>query len=146
MFSLFIPEGEPWYSPERRVIDAERDITLEFMNGTGREPGKAFVLTHGAMMVSFHTAEFDGTDPKTDDWYFASEIVSFGTSIYLKGDRNVSDHAFETDVEARRWRRIAAEALLVFGRDYDGFDYPPQQVRVLLDGELLTRHDFGYLV
>ncbi|MHA7239792.1 hypothetical protein [Arthrobacter sp. TMS1-12-1] len=145
MFSLFLPEGEPWYSPNRRVVDAERDISVEFRNATGRDPGKAFVLTHGAMTVPFHTAELDGTDPETLDWHFASEIVSFGTSIYLKGDRNVPDHTFESDAEARRWRRIAAEALLVFGRDYNGFDYPQERVRVVLNDELLTRHDFGYL-
>lgn len=96
------------------------------------------------MTVPFHTAESDGTDPKTGDWYFASEIVSFGTSIYLKGDRDVPDYAFTTHEEARRWRRIAAEALLVFGRDYNGFDYPQEQVRVVLNDELLTRREFGY--
>ncbi|TLM87659.1 hypothetical protein [Pseudarthrobacter sp. NamE5] len=144
MFSIFIPEGEPWYSPDRRAVDAERDIVVQLKNLTGRAPGKAFVLTHGDMTVPFHTAEWDGTDPKTGDWYFASEIVSFGTSIYLKGDRDVPDYAFGNDEEARRWRRIAAEALLVFGRDYNGFKYPQEQVRVMLNDELLTRWHFGY--
>lgn len=144
MFSIFIPEGEPRYSPDRRVVDAERNISLEFMNATGRDPGKAFALTHEDMTIPFHTAESDGSDPETGDWYFASEIVSFGTSIYLKGDRNVPDCAFGSDEEARRWRRIAAEALLVFGRNYNGFAYPQAQVRVVLDDELLTRRDFGY--
>ena len=146
MFSILIPEDEPWYSPDRRVVDAERNISVEFRNATGRDPGKAFTLTHDDMTIPFHTAESDGTDPETGDWYFASEIVSFGTSIYLKADRNVPDHDFDSDEEAHRWRRIAAEALLVFGRDYNGFDYPPQRVRVVLNDELLTRHDFGYPV
>lgn len=61
------------------------------MNATGREPGKAFALKHGDMTVPFHTAESDRTDPETGDWYSVAEIVSFGTSIYLKGDRNVPD-------------------------------------------------------
>lgn len=72
------------------------------------------------------------------------EIVSFGTSIYLKGDRNVPNYEFSSDEEARRWRRIAAEAVLIFGLDYNGFNLAPDYVRVLLNGELLTRRDFGY--
>lgn len=144
MFSLFLPEGEPRYSPNRQVLDTERDIVVQLKNLTGRDPGKAFVLTHGDIVVPFHTAESDETDPKTGDWYFASEIVSFGTSVYLKGERDVPDYTFSTDEEAREWRRIAAEALLVFGRDYNGFKYPQEQVRVVLNDELLTRQDFGY--
>ena len=44
----------------------------------------------------------------------------------------------------RYWRRIAAEALLIFGRDYNGFDLDPAYARVQIDDEILTRRDFGY--
>lgn len=145
MFSIYVPEGEPWYSDKRRVLDTGRDVSLQLMAGTGREPGKAFVLSHGSMRIPFHTAEQSGlVDAVTGKPYFASEIVSFGTSIYLKGDRDVPNYDFSSDEEARRWRRTAAEAVLIFGRDYNGFDLAPDYVRVLLNGELLTRRDFGY--
>ncbi len=145
MFSIYVPEGAPRWSTERRVVDAERDITLKFEAATGREPGKAFVLSHGSMHIPLHTAEQGGLiDAVTGKPYFFSEIVSFGTSIYLKGDRNVPNYDFSSDEEARRWRRIAAEALLIFGRNYNGFALAPDYVRVLLNGELLTRRDFGY--
>lgn len=92
-----------------------------------------------------HTAETGGQiDAVTGKPYFFSEIVSFGTSIYLKGDRDVPNYEFGSDEEAKQWRRIAAEALLIYGRNYNGFDLDPDYARVLLNGELLTRRAFGY--
>lgn len=145
MFSIFVPEGEPPWSTERRVVDTERDIALQLKGLTGREPGTAFVLSHGSMRIPLHTAQQSGlVDAVTGKPYFTSEIVSFGTSIYLKGDRDVPNYDFSSDEEARQWRRIAAEAVLIFGLNYNGFDLDPDYVRVLLNGELLTRRDFGY--
>lgn len=145
MFSIYVPEGEPRWSPERQVLDRDRDISLQLEGLTGREPGSAFVLSHGDMRVPLHTAEQVGLiDAVTGKPYFFSEIVSFGTSIYLKGDKDVPNYDFSSDEEARHWRRIVAEALLIFGTNYNGFDLDPAYARVLLNGELLTRRDFGY--
>ncbi|MGP4031849.1 hypothetical protein [Pseudarthrobacter sp. 1C304] len=145
MFSINLPEGEPWYSNKRRVVDAERKFSLRLGALTGRDPGKAFVLTHGDMRIPFHTEERTGlVDAETARPFFISEIVSFGTSIYLKGDRGVPNCEFSSADEARRLRRIAAEAVLIFGLDYNGFDYDADYVRVLLDGKILTRRDFGH--
>jgi hypothetical protein len=145
VFSIYLPEGEPWYSTNRQVLDIDREISLQLLALTGREPGKAFALRHGDRRVPLHTAEQGGlVDPVTGWPYFTSEIVSFGTSVHLKGDRNVPNYEFSGDEEARRWRRIAAEAVLIFGLDYNGFNLAPDYVRVLLNGELLTRRDFGY--
>lgn len=145
MFSIYVPVGEPRWSTERQVLDRERDIALQLEGLTGREPGRAFVLSHGDMRVPLHTAEQSGLiDAVTGKPYFISEIVSFGTSIYLKGDKDVPNYDFGSDEDAMRWRRIAAEALLIFGTNYNGFDLDPDYARVLLNGELLTRRDFGY--
>ena len=145
VFSIYLPEQEPWYSNKRRVLDRDRDISLRLAALTGRDPGKAFVLCHGHMHIPFHTEERSGLiDPATGKPYFTSEIVSFGTSIYLKGDRDVPNYVFRDDGAALEWRRVAAEAVLIFGLDYNGFDLDPGYVRVLLNGELLTRRDFGY--
>ena len=145
MFSIFVPEAEPRWSPERQVLDRDRDIALQLKGGAGRDMGKTFVLSHGHMRIPMHTAETGGQiDAVTGKPYFFSEIVSFGTSIYLKGDRDVPNYEFGGDEEAKQWRRIAAEALLIFGRNYNGFDLDPDYARVLLNGELLTRRAFGY--
>lgn len=145
MFSIYMPPDEPWYSSKRRVVDADRSISLQLKALTGRDPGKAFELRHRNTSIPFHTEERTGlVDALTGKPYFTSEIVSFGTSIYLKGDRSVPDHKFDDDEEARRWRRVAAEAVLIFGLDYNGFDLDQEYVRVLLNGKLLTRRDFGY--
>lgn len=122
MFSIYLPEGEPWYSTNRQVLYVDRDISLQLLALTGREPGKAFVLRHGGRRVPLHTAEQSGlVDRVTGRPYFTSEIVSFGTIIYLKGDRNVPNYEFSSDEEARRWRRIAAEAVLIFGINLQRF-------------------------
>jgi hypothetical protein len=145
MFSIFVPEGEPRWSTERQVLDRDRDISLQLKGGAGRDMGKTFVLSHGGMRVPLHTAEQVGlVDAVTGKPYFISEIVSFGTSIYLKGDRDVPNYDFSSDEEARHWRRMAAEALLIFGTNYNGFALDPAYARVLLNGDLLTRRDFGY--
>ncbi len=103
------------------------------------------MLRHGNMCIPFHTRLMAGlVDPGTGKPFFTSEIISFGTSIFLKGDRNVPDHEFSSDEGARRWRRIAAEAVLIYGLAYDGLDLDPDYVPLILDGEVLTRRDFGY--
>lgn len=145
MFSIYLPAREPWHSNKRRVLDAERNISLRLGALTGRDPGKAFVLTHGNIRIPLHTEERTGlVDSETGRPFFTSEIVSFGTSIYLKGDRDVPNYEFSNDADARRWRRIAAEAVLIFGLDYNGFDLDADYVRVQLNGKLLSRRDFGY--
>jgi hypothetical protein len=145
VFSIDVPSDKPWYSNKRRVVDADRSISLQLKGLTGRDPGKAFVLRQRDMGIPFHTEERTGlVDPLTAQPYFTSEIVSFGTSIYLKGDRNAPNYRFKDDDEACQWRRIAAEAVLIFGLDYNGFDFDQEYARVLLNGKLLTRRDFGY--
>ena len=103
------------------------------------------MLRHGNMCIPFHTELVAGlVDPDTGKPFFTSEIISFGTSIFLKGDRDVPNYEFSSDEEQRRWRRIAAEAVLIYGLAYDGLDLDPDYVRVILNGEVLTRRDFGY--
>ena len=97
------------------------------------------------MCIPFHTNVVSGlVDPDTGNPFFVSEIVSFGSSLFLKGDRNVPDYEFSSDEEARRWLRIAAEAVLIFGLGYNGLKFDPDYARVILNGEVLTRRDFGY--
>lgn len=145
VFQIDSPEDDNLLQGKTRVVDVERDISLKFMNSTGREPGGAFVLTHGDMRIPFHTKQTSGlVDEETGAPYFISEIVSFGSSLYLKGDRDVPAYNFTSHDEGVKWRRVAAEALLIYGVRYDGPSLDPAYTRVLLEGELLTRRDFGY--
>lgn len=145
MFSIHKPEDDNWFSGRTRVVDADRDISLQFKNATGRELGRAFVLNHGVMQIPFHTKERSGLiDEVTGRPYFVTEIVSFGTSFYLRGDRYVPDYVFGSRDRASEWKRVAAEALLIYGLRYDGPKLDPDYTRVLLGGQLLTRRDFHY--
>lgn len=148
MFSIHLPEGEPWYSEKRCVRDNDRDVSLQFKGGIGSEPGRAFTLRQGSEEISFTTAEQLGSvDPGNNKKpYFIYHIHLFQTVYEHDGGTNASPRRFANDgEEANRWLCLAAEALLIFGRDYNGPELEPDYVRVLLDGKVLTRRDFGYI-
>ena len=145
MFSIHKPEDDDVFGRKTRVVDPDRGISLQFKNTTGRELGRAFVLTQDGMEIPFHTKDRAGLiDGATGNPYFVTEIVSFGTSFYLRGTRHVPDYVFGSRDEAMAWKRIGAESLLVYGLRYDGPRLDPDYTRLLLDGQLLTRRDFHY--
>ena len=143
MFSIYLPEGEPWYSDQRRVLDTERRISLQFTGGIGSEGVRGFLLSHGAMRLPFATTERT-SDAAGGPRYFVYEIVSFPDRFYGSAGSETPAAGFSSSDETNSWRRTAAEALLIFGRDYNGFDLDPDYARVQMEGELLTRRDFGY--
>jgi hypothetical protein len=143
VFSIHLPEGEPWYSDQRRVLDTERRISLQFTGGIGSEGVRGFLLSHRAMRLPFATAERT-SDAEGGPRYFVYEIVSFPAPFYVPAGSETPAGGFSSSDETNSWRRTAAEALLVFGRDYNGFDLDADYARVQMEGELLTRRDFGY--
>lgn len=141
-----MPEGEPWYSEKRRVRDDVRGFSLQFTGGMGSEPGRAFTLTQGTTQFFFTTTEKLGlVDSSNKKPYFVYNIHPFQKLIERDGDTDATARPFASDKEANRWLRLAAEALLIFGGDYNGLELEPDYVRVLLDGKVLTRRDFGYI-
>ena len=141
VFSIHLPAGEPWYSDKRRVVDAARDLALQFTGGIGSEGVRAFALLHGQYSLPFSVIEKTGR--AAGKHYFTYEFVLFSDHFYGPGDSPTPMRRFSSE-EASHWRRIAAEALLIFGRDYNGFELDPGYARVQLGGEILTRRDFGY--
>lgn len=141
-----MPAGEPWYSEKRRIRDDERDVSLQFTGGMGSEPGRAFTLAQGTAQFFFTTTEQVGlVDCSNGKPYFVYHIHPYEKLIERDGDTDPTARPFANDEEANRWLRLAAEALLIFGRDYNGLELEPDYVRVLLDGKVLTRRDFGYI-
>lgn len=53
-------------------------------------------------------------------------------------------YEFADETEEKHWKRIAAEALLIYGPSYLGMTFKDGYARVEVDGELLKRSDFGY--
>lgn len=51
----------------------------------------------------------------------------------------------KSDDEKKRLLRIASEALLIFGGNYDGDKKENGYNTVNMDGCILTKSDFGYL-
>ena len=63
MFSIHLPEGEPWYSDQRRVLDTGRRISLQFAGGIGSEGVRGFLLSHDAMRLPLQRSKEPPTPP-----------------------------------------------------------------------------------
>ena len=140
-----IHQADPSNSDSTRVLDPETGTTLEMVARTGRYPGKAFVLAHGDMEIPFQTTiEESCIDKGTGEEYYLSRFDGFGSSLYAQTFRVVPAVTFQNDEGLKKWKTLAAEALLIYGMHYTGFDVDPSYFRVELDGKILTRKDFGY--
>ena len=82
VFSIYLPEGEPWYSDKRRVVDTDRGIALQFTGGIGSEGMRGFLLSQGAMRFPVSTIERTvNSDRPGRERYFVYEIVSLVESF-----------------------------------------------------------------
>lgn len=137
------PEGAPGPS-KKWVIDHERSVSLQVIVGLGRSDGQAFILIHDAITIPFNVMFDPGhVDPASGDPYYIMRFSSFGRS----GETHrlgYSTYEFADETEERHWKRIAAEALLIYGPSYLGMTFKDGYARVELDGEFLKRSDFGY--
>ena len=128
------------------MVDADRQISLEFVGTTGpEERGNAFALSHDDLRIPLHTViDTDPVDAGGGQLFVSWRFVFFGRGMYREQDGGATPYAFGTEEEASRWRRIAAEAALTFGYSYDGFRSDPAYIRFVLDRTYLSRRDFGY--
>ncbi|WP_346925254.1 hypothetical protein [uncultured Arthrobacter sp.] len=78
--------------------------------------------------------------------YFVYRFLTFGSAPKAhRNTRHLVDRTFVDEIERRRWMKLAAEALLVFGWAYNGLKAPhPSYARVDLEGNIYTLKDFGY--
>jgi hypothetical protein len=129
----------------KRVIDHGRDVYLQNVSGIGRRMGGAFILVHGEKTIPFE-AEWDGglKDAFTGEPYFLMHFSMFGISGFAGWLFGIEPYEFAGEDEKKEWMRLAAEALVVYGLDYDGLDHKDGYTRVELDGEQLTLSSFGY--
>jgi hypothetical protein len=117
MFSIYLPEGEPWDSDRRRVVDDDKQISLEFVGTTcSEERGNAFVLSHGDLRIPFHASiDTDPVGAGGGQPFVSWRFVFFGTGMYREQGEGATPYAFGTEEEAARWRWITAEAVLISG-------------------------------
>jgi hypothetical protein len=122
----------------QRVFEAESDTSLVLTGTSARSTIKNFLMAQGDMRIPFEARVNHATDAATGEEYRFYTFEVFG--------RLATDLPGPAPLEPRLehfWKHKAAAALVVYGRHYDGLESPPERNRVLLDGRLYTRLDFG---
>ena len=75
--------------------------------------------------------------------YYLVKFTAFGISAAVELRTQVKSYRFGSDEELATARLLAAEALLVYGSNYNGLTYPDGENRVELNGVELRLSDFG---
>ncbi|GAB3523862.1 hypothetical protein [Arthrobacter monumenti] len=128
-----------------RVLDPETGTTLQLVSLNFRSPGGVFILAQGDARIRFTTSIEHGlVDSNTGEPYRVTRIEHFGKSYFSFQVSEAGDHEPRGLDDKFNWLKIAVEALLVFGDHYDGFRTEPDYARIELNGQILTRRDFGY--
>lgn len=79
----------------------------------------------------------------TGETYYLTKFTAFGVSLTVEKNTKVKSYRFISDEELAVAVRLAAEALLVYGSNYNGLSRPDGCTRVALDGGELRLSDFG---
>ncbi|POH67820.1 MULTISPECIES: hypothetical protein [Cryobacterium] len=74
------------------------------------------------------------TDPVGGESYYSVKFTAFGVSAAVELRTKVKSYRFGSDEELATARRLAAEALEVYGSSYNGLTYPDGENRVELMG------------
>jgi hypothetical protein len=127
----------------RAVVDVDRDVKLVYASGHGRVPGSAFVLTWGDRVIPFDTSRDEVLDDPHGVVYYRTVVRLFGASPSAENAVGAKPFAFADDVERSAALRLAIEALLVYGSNYNGLSKPDGYNRVLEGGREWGLSDFG---
>ena len=125
------------------VVDHERDVSLHRAAGMGRMPGDGFLLTWGERQIPFESLRTQVSDPVSGETYYLTKFTAFGVSTAVEMRTKVKSYRFVSDEELATAMRLATEALLVYGTNYNGLARPDGYNRVELDGVELRLSDFG---
>lgn len=129
-------------SPSKIVVDRDRDAWLRFVSSRGREHGFVFQIAVADKIVPFEVSARSAREGNGDE-YFVEAFDGFGYSVRAE-IAGIPRARFDSKEERQRIQLLAAEALLVFGSDYDGLSRPDGQYRVQLNGETFFLSSFGY--
>jgi hypothetical protein len=130
-------------SGERKIVDDERVVWIQFLCSRGRTPGHVFKLVVGETVIPFET-ERDYIEDADGAAHQLTRFVAFGLSPAANA-RGVAPNVITSPFERRKYKLLATEALLLFGDIYDGDSRPEGYARVELDGVIYTLASFGYV-
>jgi hypothetical protein len=107
------------------------------------DPSRIFQIVWQGRTIPFETIE-ESRRNESGDEYILVRFGAFGGSAYAN-QYGIKPYRFPNGEERRHVMMLAAEALLVFGSDYDGSAKPEGFYRVEHEGKVYTNRDFGIL-
>ncbi len=122
MFAVEEHDGYSAYNERRHVIDHDRQARLQLINGSAQTGQDLFLLTWHGRSIPIVTFSQNTTDRESGLNQVHVHIRAVGESRFAtNSELTASALSPEDQVLAHR---LAAEALLVYGRWYDGLSYP----------------------
>ena len=139
------PTQRPMGQANLWVIDHDRDVTLERVGATGPTPEMEDMmkLVWQGRVIAFYMASEGGHDLVTGDLFIKRIIKGFGSEIrneYYAA--NTIFYHFEDEAEKRYAILLAIEAVIVYGRVFNGDKKPDGYIRVECEGREYRRSDF----
>jgi hypothetical protein len=122
MFTVEEHAGYGSYGEKRHVVDHERQARLQLINGSAQTGQDLFLLTWQERSIPIVTFSQGTTDQESGLKQVHILIRAVGESRFATNSGLAASPLYEADRFSAR--RLAAEALLVYGRWYDGLTYP----------------------
>ena len=144
VFGIYQLESKDPLLGSRYVGDPERTIRLQRVAGLANRPGGAFKLTVGEAVIPFEVTGDQLTDPESGKMYIFRRFDSFGVSPTAKLLGKIESYEFPDEETRDRLLLVAAEALIIFGWNYDGPSRDDGFIRVDVDGQIMTLGDIPH--
>jgi hypothetical protein len=144
VFSVYQLESKDPLLGRRYVADPERKIKLQRVAGLAYRPGAAFKMTVGEAVIPFEVTGDRLTDPESGQQYVLRRFDSFGVSPTAKLLGKIESYEFPDEETRDKLLLVAAEALIIFGWNYDGPSREDGFIRVDIDGRIMTLRDIPH--
>lgn len=132
---------------QKRVIDVGRETWIQRVGSQASEPGLAFQMHVGPEALTFDTLPF--AEHLDGERIHVDRLEQFGSSPKGELKTGISSYEFKDLGTREQWILLAAEALLVFGENYNGLRLPLRYhfVEITLDGatKRMSKTDFPYM-
>jgi len=144
---MFRIEPTPWNDPvlgkpQKRVIDHERDVWLQFVCSQ-RDGTRVMKLVWNGNIIPFEVIQTEVRDEPPGEIWYCSKFGSFGASDAAKSWEGIDPYRFDNPLLRRQAEMLAVETLLVFGDHYNGDIRPDGYSRIEFEGRLYRKSDFG---
>lgn len=125
------------------LVDERRSVDFRFLSGIFMEPSTAFIMRWGDRVIPLDARKYSPGDDDDTDANVVVEVTQLGASM-MSSSYGLGDYKFASRSEAIEAGLIAAEALLLFGGAYTGFDEKNGLRAVKVGERYYLKSDFVY--